>query len=379
MGMRIAFLAWYGSVHTPRWAGYFEDAGHEVHIVTCGREPHGTGATRYEVHDLGAPRFGRIGYLFRLRAARKVLRRIGPDLVHAHAATSYGLLGLYAGIRPLVVTGHGSDILLSPRNPIMRLIVTRVLRAAELVTVPSEQMRRAVHDLAGDQKRVDVFQYGVETDRLAAIGMEVRADRVAGGQVRIVTARPLTPLYCFDVLLEGLALLNARGIGWACSIYGDGTARPALAAQAVALGIAESVTFHGHRPSAELERALAGADVYVSIARSDGASVALLEAMALGPIPVVSDISANRAWIDEGINGVLTAIDPPAVADAIERALALDPEATRNLNRRLVKERGDFETNLSALERTLVALLGPDGQSPVSRRPDMPDSEDLGP
>jgi glycosyltransferase involved in cell wall biosynthesis len=355
--MRIAFLAWYGSVHTPRWAGYYADAGHEVHIVTCGRGRHQGPVSGYEVHDLGTPRFGRIGYLIQVPAARRLLRRIAPDLVHAHAATSYGMLGLCAGVRPLVVTGHGSDILLSPRNRIMRAIVTRVLRAAALITVPSEQMRQAVYGLVGPNVPVDVFQYGVETDRLSAIGAEARAGRGERTAVGIVTARPLTPLYRFDVLLDALAILGERGIDYGCDIYGDGTAQAGLEAQAERLRIDGAVRFHGQRPSAEIEQALAGADVYASVATSDGASVALLEAMALGPIPVVSDIPANTAWITDGVNGILTRIEPAAVADAIERALALDAAEVRRANLELVKERGDLQSNLSALERTLVALV----------------------
>jgi glycosyltransferase involved in cell wall biosynthesis len=130
-----------------------------------------------------------------------------------------------------------------------------------------------------------------------------------------------------------------------------------MEAQAERLRIDGAVRFHGQRPSAEIEQALAGADVYASVATSDGASVALLEAMALGPIPVVSDIPANTAWITDGVNGILTRIEPAAVADAIERALALDAAEVRRANLELVKERGDLQSNLSALERTLVALV----------------------
>ena len=45
------------------------------------------------------------------------------------------------------------------------------------------------------------------------------------------------------------------------------------------------------------------ADVYVSLAESDGTSIALLEALALGAVPVLSDIPANRAWVRDGETG----------------------------------------------------------------------------
>jgi glycosyltransferase involved in cell wall biosynthesis len=73
-------------------------------------------------------------------------------------------------------------------------------------------------------------------------------------------------------------------------------------------------------------------------------------------VPVVSDIPANRAWIEDGVGGVLVAIDAAAVADGIERAAALDRAAVAAVNRRVVRERADRARNLGALEEQLVAL-----------------------
>ena len=99
--MRIVFVADHRVVHTRRWISYFADRGHDVHVVTCG----GGGVVdegadckplprRYAVHDLGRTRLGKLGYLLKLPAARRGVRRRGPDGLHAHWATSYGLLAL---------------------------------------------------------------------------------------------------------------------------------------------------------------------------------------------------------------------------------------------------------------------------------------------
>jgi glycosyltransferase involved in cell wall biosynthesis len=119
------------------------------------------------------------------------------------------------------------------------------------------------------------------------------------------------------------------------------------------------VAFVGQRPAQEVESALARSHLYVSLAESDGASIALLEAMALGAVPVVSDIPANRAWIRDGENGVLSPIDSYAASGAIERALRLDQRAVAAANRVLVAERADRERNLEALERRLLELVDP--------------------
>src|SRR5689334_11842489 len=185
--VRIAFVAHHGSIHTRRWAAFFADRGHDVHVITCG-DGDVPPAGAYEVHDLGPPRPPKSGYLRRIPAARAALRGLRPDVVHAHHATSYGMLALAGGVRPLVVTAHGSDVLLGRHNPIYRRVLRRVFGAAALVTVPSDEMREAVHELAGRDVDVAVFQYGVESGRLADLAKLARAEPTAfDGPRRIVT------------------------------------------------------------------------------------------------------------------------------------------------------------------------------------------------
>lgn len=364
--MRIAFVAYLGSVHTRRWVAFFAERGHDVHVVTCGGVD-GTLGVGYSVHDLGRTRFGKLGYLLKILRARRVIRSLGADIVHAHHATSYGLLAIASGVRPLVVTAHGNDVLVSPRNPAMRPLVRRVIRAASLITVPSTQMRDAAAELISPEKRdIVVFQYGVEVRRLAELGERRRAEiermvpeeRRVERVLRIVSARALESIYRIDVLLDALRLLKDARVAFVADVLGDGPDRPALERRMREHGLAGCVAFRGHQPVEEVERSIAASDVYVSVSESDGASIALLEALALGAIPVVSDIPANREWVEDGTGGVLVEIAAAPVADGIRRAALLDREAVAARNRAIVAERADRDTNLASCELLIDALVG---------------------
>src|SRR5699024_5114191 len=82
------------------------------------------------------------------------------------------------------------------------------------------------------------------------------------------------------------------------------------------------------------------------------------EALALGPVPVLSDIPANRGWVHDGETGVLTSLDAGAIAGAIARAASLDRERVARDNRSVVAERADRDTNLAACEFLLDDLVG---------------------
>jgi glycosyltransferase involved in cell wall biosynthesis len=60
------------------------------------------------------------------------------------------------------------------------------------------------------------------------------------------------------------------------------------------LGVSSSVQVLGRIPHEKMPDLLGDADIYVSTSTTDGTSVSLLEAMASGAFPVVTDISANE-------------------------------------------------------------------------------------
>jgi len=116
---------------------------------------------------------------------------------------------------------------------------------------------------------------------------------------------------------------------------------------------------------------LARAEVYVSASHSDSTSQSLLEAMAAGALPVVSDIEGNREWVgygepaDEGDRRTLVGIagmfppgDAGALATAIEHALADAEwvERARARNAAVIAARGDWHANLGRIEACFDAL-----------------------
>ncbi|HBE80849.1 MAG TPA: glycosyl transferase family 1, partial [Firmicutes bacterium] len=48
---------------------------------------------------------------------------------------------------------------------------------------------------------------------------------------------------------------------------------------------------------------LAASHLMVSIPKSDGTPVSLLEAMAAGCLPVLADLPVYHDWITDGVNG----------------------------------------------------------------------------
>jgi glycosyltransferase involved in cell wall biosynthesis len=175
----------------------------------------------------------------------------------------------------------------------------------------------------------------------------------------VVSTRKLEPIYNVGMLIEALPALNAARPETQVLVVGEGPERAALTARAGALG-GERVVFLGQVPHAEMPAVLARGSVYVSTSLSDSTSVSLLEAMASGAFPVVTDIEANREWIDEGVNGFLVPIGQPLVLAArVAQALgdpALRAQAEAE-NARRIDARATWKHNMAAVEQMFEELV----------------------
>ena len=63
------------------------------------------------------------------------------------------------------------------------------------------------------------------------------------------------------------------------------------------LGISEAVRFEGAVDRESIPQMLDSSAIYCSMLDTDGLSASLIEAMAAGLFPVVTDIPANKIWI----------------------------------------------------------------------------------
>jgi len=119
--MHICYLADIRSIHTRRWIEYFAPH-HRVTLVTLDYPEtpeliaHRSFYESIGVDILMVPYAFPSIILAPLRI-RNILKRLDPDVVHAHYATQYGFCASISGI-PYILTLWGSDIFLDPKkNP----------------------------------------------------------------------------------------------------------------------------------------------------------------------------------------------------------------------------------------------------------------------
>lgn len=302
-------------------------------------------AARWEnlTHEEAAPDRMRRSPLYRflplffvvagMRAARRVARDGGYDVIHVHWPLPLALLG-WAAARaaraPIVTLFYGVELRLVDRSfRVLRGFLRWAVRRSDRVVAISSYTAAEVEKLAPGTA-VSVIPYTFE---LPARG--VTSSRAAPGFTVLFVGR-LVERKGVVHLVDALARIP-RELQVRLEIVGGGPDSAAIAARAAERGVSDRIALRGRLPDAELHAAYATADAFVLPAVADsrgdteGLGVVLLEAMHFG-VPVIgSAVGGILDIVVDGESGLLVPPgDPSALAGAITR-LASDRELARRL------------------------------------------------
>lgn len=312
----LCLLGDANSPHTRRWALEMRARGWRVSLVTARPEP----LEGVEQRIL-LPVRHQADWLLRVANARRHVRELAPDIVHAHYVTSYGYLAARCGHHPLVMTAWGSDLLVTPHNhPWIRWLTGWILRRADLITGDSASLVEAARQYC-PRAPVHEIHWGVDRARFAPAPWEDKDG------VQIVSLRAWESNYQIATLIDAFALLRQQmpDTPFQLHLLGGGSLEARLRRQAQARGLDQSVHFHGRLDDAGMAAVLARCKISVTVPASDATSVAMLESMACGLAVVASDLPANRQWIDPDL--LVPAGDAQALAQVLRRVASDDAQA----------------------------------------------------
>lgn len=351
--MRLLIAGDIRAVHLLRYAEYFESKGHKV--ATLSLEKSGDFTADYQIRASRLPQF--LKYPLALKRFQNAITDFKPDLLNCHFIPNYGLLGAMSRFRPLAVNVWGSDVLISADNSwFHRKRVKHVLSRSDVIITDAGMLTGQVKKLADRDKQIITVPFGIERSILDSGRQAESSD---SDSVILISTRQLEPLYMVSDLLEAVSILPERMVKKTI-IVGGGSQGDDLRQAVTELGLKE-IEFTGRVPHKQVFDELHRADIYVSCSRSDSTSVSLLEAMASGLFPVVSDIEGNREWIEHGQNGLLFDVgDIEALARMIRWA-AENPslrQRARKHNFDLIEKNALWENNMASVEEEFERLAG---------------------
>lgn len=362
MALKILLCADGNSIHTIRWALALRQRGLEIGLFSLQPIHHDSFVNSgIEIEDGGIaqPRnrttasFKKMVYLSALPRLRRTIRSFQPDLLHAHFASSYGLLGSLSGFQPLVLSVWGIDVFEFPqRNLMFRAILKFNLARARRILSTSQVMAEETKKYTN--KPIMVTPFGVELEKFKPINGLQESESIIDCNLEVTfgTIKTLESKYGIDLLIKAFArLYQKHGVG-RLIIAGEGSERENLERLCSELSISDRVEFIGRIMHEKVPELLNVFDVYVALSRfsSESFGVAIVEAQACGRAVVVSNVGGLPEVVEHKVTGfVVNNESVDAAAEAMER-LMLDQGLRNRMGfngRKRVEQLYDWNQNVT--------------------------------
>ncbi|WP_153631646.1 glycosyltransferase [Prolixibacter sp. SD074] len=324
--MKILFLADANSIHTKRWVTSLAEKDVEILLFSFEKN---SDKEQYKHNNIqivdnnyknskkGPGQTSKLRIISYLPKLKRTIKSFKPDIVHAHYASSYGLLGALTGFQPLITSVWGSDVYIFPKISILhRKLLKFNLNNAKVILSTSHSMANETKKYIN--KDIEITPFGVDVNRFKKLPNVERDELIIGN------VKSLAPIYGIDILIRSFNQILKKNPtqNLRLQIIGEGPEKENLQTLARSLNIEEYVDFLGKIDNSELPLYYNKFALTVSPSISESFGVVAIEAMACECPVVVSDADGFSEVVKDTETGYIAPKkDIEATADAIQKLL----------------------------------------------------------
>lgn len=354
--MKICLLGYNGSVHVQKWIKALSQQNSiDLHVITYRK---GLEYSNVKYYYLKSYTRTKLDYLLNIFHFKKLIKRISPDILHSHYATSYGFLGALSDFHPYIITAWGADIFDSPKQWIIKKILKYSLQKADAITVLSQISSVEISKYT--DKNILLIPFGVDINKFYKSSTEENEI------IKIGTIRTLNEKYGVEFLLRAFALLSSKYNNIQLEIVGEGEQKEFLIGLAKELEIDHRTVFHGfisqNTNFDQYIRILRSFDIFtiLSIMDSETFGVAAVEASACSIPVIASDVGGLPEVIIKNKTGlVIPKKDISQIAAAVEELLLNKQKRLElgNNGRKRVEEFYSWDKNINQMLNLYEQLI----------------------
>lgn len=367
MNIRVLLLSDASNPHTMRWGRALTQRGLKVSIFSFQRPRDMAFWDKLKV-EVKHPTFleskffahfpylKKLGYPFAIFDLLKTLIIQRPDIVHAHHASSYGLLGALAAYKPYFISVWGSDVFEFPaKSTLLRKVLEFNLSRANRIFSTSWIMKQQTSKFTN--KGIEVIPFGVDLNHF------VKRREGDNGIFKIGIIKSLEEKYGIQFLIEAFSLVKKefQNMPLQLLIVGSGSYEENLKQKALDRGVANEVHFLGRVSIDQVPsyHNLLDIAVYPSICE-ESFGVAVIESSACEVPVIVTRRGGLTEVVEEDVTGlVVESNNAEAIANALKKLIS-DPDLRMRLGkagRSKVIKLYNWDENVSAMIKNYESFV----------------------
>ncbi|MBC5773010.1 glycosyltransferase [Pontibacter sp. KCTC 32443] len=295
--MKICFISNGSFIHVKPYIDFFKIRGYDVSLIAITPPTIDFDIPVYSAWVGNSDKYKKNGYkkwtyFFSVIKAKKLIRILNPDIVHAHYVTSGGLVAWILNHPKTVLTAHGSDVNTNTGSIFWKFLLRLIFNQAKIINVVSSDLGKKVHQSFNvpTQKIVNI-NVGIDYNKYFIQRSELDTKSLG---LNIICNRSFEAVYDHQTIFNSLKELKNRNIPFKATFLGDGSTKEQCIDFALQNDLNKNIVFLGKVNNNKQPEIFKQHNIYISASLSDGTSLSLLEAMTSGLLPVVSNIEANR-------------------------------------------------------------------------------------
>lgn len=290
---KLCFLANANSAHTIKWCNWFSANGFDVTLVSihaCDAITRNRYSDRVSIRSIitaaseNKSDFQKLAYLGAAKELRAYLSENKPDIVHAHFATSYGLIAALGCQQPYYLSVWGYDIYDFPKKSLLHKMALKysLRKATYLLSTSRAMASEAAHYTTKD---MGITPFGVDMSLF-------KPSSKKGDHPSIAIVKTLEKNYGIETLIRAFALVceTERYDRYILRIAGSGSLESYLKSLSCELGIADKVEWLGFISQEQAAEVYGNAEIAVIPSESESFGVSAVEAQACAIPVIVSDV-----------------------------------------------------------------------------------------
>jgi glycosyltransferase involved in cell wall biosynthesis len=258
---------------------------------------------------------------------RKHIKQNKIDIIHCHQYTPwiYGVIAALGTKSKVIFTEHGRFYPDSSSWK-RKLLNPWLCRITDRITAISQATKQALVDFENvPEKRIEVIYNGIKPPVVIPSKILVLKEKLGiTTETKVIgTIARLDPIKNHKMMLNAFAQVLTTHPNTKLILVGDGEECENIRTQIAKLRLQDNVIMTGYEP--QPQHYLALMDIFLLSSFSEGTSMTLLEAMALGKPCVVTNVGGNPEVIKNYHNGLTVKTDDAeAYGDAIKRLISDD-------------------------------------------------------
>jgi glycosyltransferase involved in cell wall biosynthesis len=232
---------------------------------------------------------------------KKIIRKIQPDILHAHYIFGYGDFAAFANYHPFIVSVWGTDISAEPQKSLFKkFLVKYALKKADIIHVWDEHSKRRLEELNVNSDKTIIKPWSIDLNFFNPNNYSNELRKKLGiEKYMVICTRQWSDKYNIERLILAIpnVIKNLSGVTFV--FIGGGPLEEKIKKFSKDLGIMDNIKFVGKVPYKEMPTYISSADLLVDTrspkVAGGGIGIANLEAMASG-VPI---LLAERGYLSE--------------------------------------------------------------------------------